>query len=358
MKQISWWRTDFGDEEIAKIADAIHHEHLSMGPVTAEFERALGQKLGIPYVVATTSGSMAMLMALMAAGIKQGDEVIVPNRTWIATAHAPLLLGAKVVLVDVEADRPILDVTKIEEKITASTKAIMPVHLNGRAVAMDEVNRLAHKHGLKVIEDAAQAFGSRNKQGMLGKQSFAGCFSLSVAKIISTGQGGFVVSSDKITYEKLVLLRTHGVNDVINATYTQMGFNFRLTDVQAAIGVVQLGKVDKRIEHAKRIYYRYAKGLAGLSFIKFIPVDIAAGEVPIYIEVLCSDRNELMEYLSKNGIQTRPFYPDLDLAGYFMTKSDFPNSRPFGERGLFLPSGPAQPLENIDYVIEVLKKFK
>jgi len=358
MKQISWWRTAFGDEEIAKITDAIHHEHLSMGPVTADFEQAIADKLGVPYVVATTSGSMAMLMALMAAGIKPGDEVIVPNRTWIATAHAPLLLGAKVVLVDVEPDRPIIDATKIEEKITARTKAIMPVHLNGRSAAMREVNQIAQKHGLKVIEDAAQAFCSRNKDGQLGAQSFAGCFSLSVAKIISTGQGGFIVTRDKSTYEKLVLMRTHGVNDVINATYTEMGFNFRLTDVQAAIGIVQVGKVDKRIEHVKRIYNKYAGGLKDLPFLKFVPVNIASGEIPIYIEILAADRRRLMGHLSQNGIQTRPFYPDLDQAGYFIDKGDFPNSRPFGECGLFLPSGPDQPLENIDYVISTLRDYK
>src|SRR5437016_3807884 len=125
-KNISWWRTNFGEDEIRLVAEAITAEHISMGPVTAEFERRLAGTIDVPYVVATTSGSMAILMALMAAGIGPGDEVIVPNRTWIATAHAPLLLGARPVLIDVLPDRPIMDVSRLEQKITNRTRAIMP----------------------------------------------------------------------------------------------------------------------------------------------------------------------------------------------------------------------------------------
>src|SRR5437773_288088 len=177
-QSISWWRTQFGEEEIRLITEAIANEHISQGPVTADFERRVGETLGVPYVVATTSGSMAILMSLMAAGVGPGDEVIVPNRTWIATAHAPLLLGAKAVLIDVVKDGLVMDVGQLEQKITPRTKAIIPVHLNGRSVNMKEVNRIAGKRSIKVVEDAAQAFCSRNADGFLGIQSFAGCFSL------------------------------------------------------------------------------------------------------------------------------------------------------------------------------------
>ena len=206
-KIVGLWKICFGEDEIDRIADSIKHEYISMGPVTSNFEEMLAQKLGVLYVLATSNGSSAMLMSLMAADIKPGDEVIVPNRSWIATAHAPLLLGAKIVLVDVEADRPIIDATKIEEKITKRTRAIMPVHLNGRSADMETVNRIAAAYGLKVIEDAAQAFCSRNRAGFLGTQSFSGCFSLSINKIISAGQGGFIVARDKNVYEKLKLMR-------------------------------------------------------------------------------------------------------------------------------------------------------
>lgn len=356
--KINWWRTNFGEDEIKRITASIMAENISQGSITAEFEQLISQKLGVPYVVATTSGSMALLMALIVAGIKPGDEVIVPNRTWIATAHAPLLLGAKSVLVDVESERPIIDAAQIEKKITSKTKVIMPVHLNGRAADIIAINQIAKEYGLIVIEDAAQAFCSRNSTGFLGTQSFAGCFSLSVAKIISTGQGGFVVTNEKSVYEKLVSIRTQGVEDVINCKFTQPGFNFRFNDILASIGIVQIGRVNERIKKSKTIYRKYARALAKFSFLKLIPVDVATGEIPIYIEVLCPERANLMRFLQRHGVQTRPFYPDLDAVNYFKAKDYFPNSRRYGSQGLFLPSGPAQALENIDYVICMLDKYK
>lgn len=358
MSKISWWRTSFGEEEIRHISQSIIDEHISQGPVTAEFEHSIANLLEVPYVVATTSGSMALLMALMAAGIGRDDEVIVPNRTWIATAHAPLFLGAKVVLVDVEPKRPIMDVTQIEQKITTRTKAIIPVHLNGRAVVIEEVNRIADAYGLRVIEDAAQAFCSRNRLGLLGCQSDAGCFSLSVAKLISTGQGGFIVTRDKQIYERLKMIRIHGVNDVINVSYTQPGFNFRFTDIQASIGIAQLKRLPERIAKVKDIYMKYQAALGEFAFLKLIPVDIATGEIPLYVEILSPQRERLVQFLAERDIQTRPFYPNLNLAAYLRNNECFPNSEVFAEQGLFLPCGPDQPLANIDRLLDALHAFK
>lgn len=358
MDRISWWRTTFGDEEIQRIADSIKQEHISQGPVTAQFEKELSSFLALPYVVATTSGSMALLMSLLALGIGPGDEVIVPNRTWIATAHAPLILGAKVKFVDVEADRPIIDVTKIERAISPHTKAIIPVHLNGRAARMDEIHDIARRNNLFVIEDACQALGSRNSNGLLGTQSDMGCFSLSVAKIIATGQGGYVVTRNESTYKKLIAIRTHGVSDVIDANWTQLGFNFRFTDVLASIGLVQLTKLPARMEKVKSIYRRYETAIRELPFLRLIPVELESGEIPLYIEVLCRKRDGLMKFLADKGIQTRPFYPDLNLASYFGSKEKYPNSEIFGRDGLFLPCGPDQPIENVDRVLRALKEFE
>jgi len=358
MAKIPWWRTSFGENEISRIAAAIQHEHISQGTVTAEFERRVGDLLEVPYVVATTSGSMALLMALLAAGIKPGDEVLVPNRTWIATAHAPLLLGAKVRLVDVEAGRPIIDVTQLESRITPKTRAIIPVHLNGRAANMAQVNRIAAARGLTVIEDAAQALGSRNFAGLLGTQSDMGCFSLSVAKIISTGQGGFTVTGNEDLYNKLRLLRTHGVTDFIDTSYTAPGFNFRFTDIQASMGLAQLEKLPARIEKVKAIYAKYEAALREFQWLKLVPVDVQAGEIPIYVEVLSSNRGDLVRWLADRGIETRLFYPDLDQAGYFEDTGDYPNSRVYGREGIFFPSGPDQPLENVDEVIEALHLYE
>jgi dTDP-4-amino-4,6-dideoxygalactose transaminase len=357
MNTISWWRTSFGSDEMKYLSDAVLKEHISQGTITAEFERRIADILNIPYVLATTSGSTALLMALIAAGIGPGDEVIVPNRTWIATAHAPLLLGAKVVLLDVEKNRPIMDVTQIEEKITYKTKAIMPVHLNGRSVAMDEINRIAVKYGLKVIEDAAQAFCSKNAYGMLGGQSFAGCFSLSVSKLISTGQGGFIVTKDSETYKRLKLMRTHGVSDVINVSYAEKGFNFRFNDVLASIGLAQLDRLAERISKIIDVYKKYLAVMTDLPYLKFLPVNLEAGEIPLYVEVLCPERARFIIFLADRDIQCRPFYPDLHTASYLNCSGRFPNSEVFDSQGLFLPCGPEQPLENIDRVIDALYMY-
>lgn len=354
---ISWWRTSFGADEAEAIAAAIRAEHISQGPVTAEFERRLAEILGVPYVVTTTSGSTALFMALKACDIGPGDEVILPSRSNIATPHAVLLAGATPVLVDCKPDLPIIDTDAIESLITSRTRAIIPVHLNGRAADMRVIHAIASKHGLRIVEDAAQALCSRNDSGPLGTQSCIGCFSLSVAKIISTGQGGYLATRDETLAKRLVGMRTHGVTDFINVTYSEVGFNFRLTDIQSSIGLVQLDRLSRRIEHVKEVYRMYEQGLSDLPFITMVPVNVEAGEIPIYIEVLCQNRQRLMDYLRARGIQARPFQPDLNTAAHLHTSRAFPNSRRFGEEGLCLPSGGEQPLENVCRVIQTLHDF-
>ncbi|EQA69894.1 DegT/DnrJ/EryC1/StrS family aminotransferase [Leptospira noguchii] len=355
---IPWWRTSFGEEEINRIIESFRNQNISQGKVTVEFEEKIAEYLGVKYVVATSSGSTALLLSLMAIGIKPEDEVIVPNRTWIATAHAPYLLGAKVVLVDVEEDRPILDVSKIEECITTKTKAIMPVHMNGRSVVMQQLNTIAKKHNLFVIEDAAQAIGSKNSSGYLGTQSDIGCFSLSVAKAIATGQGGFAVTNNPDLAYKLKSIRTHGVENVKDPkAWIMPGFNFRFTDILASIGIEQLKRLPERIEYLKEIYNTYLIGLKDTP-ISPIKVCIESGEVPIYTEYVVQDRENLIGRLAEVEIDSRPFYPDLDKASYFpQNNRDFPNSRKYGLNGIYLPSGPTQEIKNVKRVIETIKNI-
>lgn len=357
MKPISWWRISLGEEEALKVAQAIRDEHLSQGPIVSQFEERLADYLDVPHVVATTSGSIALLSALWAAGVGPGDEIIVPNRTWIATAHSAILLGAQVKFVDVERHRPVMDWTRIEEAITPRTKVIVPVHMNGRGADMREIRRIATKHHLTVVEDAAQALGSRNSDGWLGTQSDMGCFSLSVAKIITTGQGGFIATRDKSLYDRLLAMRTHGVGSVIDAVWTQPGFNFRFTDILATIGLVQLTHLEERIAKVRTLYSRYEEVISHLPDLELIPSNLAAGEVPVYIEVLSKKRNALVEFLAGRGIQSRPFYPDLDTASYFGNAGDFPNSRRYGREGLYLPCGPGQSEANIEAVFTALRSF-
>jgi perosamine synthetase len=358
IKAIDWWRTSFGSKEIRSLANSISNEHISQGSVTAEFEAKFSQALNVPYAVATTSGSVALLMALMALGIQRGDEVILPNRTFIATAHAALLLGAKVVLVDVLPDIPALDVSQVRRKITRKTKAIMPVHLCGRAVDMEEVQKIARDYGLVVVEDACQAMFSKNATVYLGTQSDAGCFSLGVTKLLSVGQGGVVVTHRKDVYEKLKLIRNHGVRDTFAADYQHLGFNFKFTDMMASIGLVQLTRLTERIARLNTIFGTYISAFTEFApFIKMIPVKSFQGELPLYIEALCHDRLRLMRHLESHSIRARPFLPDLHLSPHLNNRGEFPNSQKFCQQGIFLPTGPSQSMDNIRRVIEVLRTF-
>ena len=360
MPDISWWRTSFGDEEVSRLAQSVSEEHISQGPVTQQFEEEFAAALDVPYAVATTSGSVALLLSLMALGIGRDDEVIVPDRTWIATAHAAMFLGAKAVLVDVLPDSPVMDVSRLEEKITSRTKAIMPVHMNGRGVEMAQVARIAEEHGLLMIEDACQALFSKHERGYLGAQSDAGCFSLGVSKLISTGQGGVVVTRSEETYEKLKLVRNHGVVDNFTDTWNQMGFNFKFTDLLASFGLVQLGRAPERISKVNEVYRKYSSAMAELEFpfLRMIPVDQGRGEVPLYVEVVSSERESLMNFLSAKSIQARPFPPSLHTSTYLDGAGDYSRSNFFAEEGMYLPCGPEQPLENIDQVIETIDDYR
>lgn len=360
VKQISWWRTGVGEEEVSKVVESIRAERISGGVVTAELEAALGETLGVPYVVCTTSGSMALTLALMTLGVGPGDEVIVPNRTFMATAHAALMLGATVRLVDVVPEIPALDVAQVEAAITPRTRAIMPVHLNGRAVDMAALNEIAIRHGIAVVEDTAQAMLSKGSGGWLGTQSDLGCFSLGMTKLLSTGQGGFVVTRDEKLYRHMRRVQNHGVVDTLKDSYEFMGSNFKFNDVLASIGLAQLARGPAKVAHVTEVYETYAAAIEDLDFLEIVPVNIGEGEAPLWTEVVVPSRNaraHLMEFLSARGIESRQFLPDLDLSPYLNNTGRFPNSRKFGNGGMFLPGGPTQPIENVHATIAALREY-
>ena len=358
MNKISWWQTNFGELEIEHVVQSMRNRCISQGKVTTEFELYLSEFLEVEHVIAVNNGSSAILIALMAAGISPNDEVIIPNRTWIATAHAVHLLGAKVVLVDTEKNRPIIDATLIEEKITSKTKAIIPVHMNGRSCDMQTINALAKKYKLFVIEDAAQAIASKNPNGYLGTQSDIGCFSLSVAKTISTGQGGFAVTNNSELATKIRAIRTQGVENVKDPQEWPMpGFNFRFSDIYASIGIEQLKRLPERLNHLRDIYEVYDKHLKDSAF-RIIPVDIHSGEIPVYSEFLVENREIWTEKLADSGVETRPFYPAINSAHYLQqTKERYINSEFFSNNGIYLPSGPGQKISSIKESIKTIQNI-
>jgi len=358
MEKIGWWSTYLGDEEIEAANRVMAAKSYSQGRETEALEDEICQRLNVNGAVVTTSGSAALLMSLLASEISPGDEVIVPDVTWIATAHAVHLLGAKVVLAETEASRPVLDVGKIEKLITDKTKAIMPVHLNGRAVDMDRLTPLAKRNGLTIIEDAAQALASKCNGAYLGTIGDIGIFSLSLTKLVSTGQGGVVVTNNDALLQKLRAIRVHGVENYGHEErYTQLGFNFKFSDVLAGIGRAQFSRLSDKVKHVTEVYQRYSQGLQGIKGISLIPVEIERGEVPVWTEILCNDRDAVISFLDGKEIGTRPYHPAIHSAPYFAPAPNHTNAIKFANHGLVLPSGPSQPFEAVDKTIEILRAY-
>lgn len=332
---------------------------VSQGRLTQEFETQLAALLGVPHVVVTTSGSVALYLTVLSLGLGPGDEVLVPNRTWIASAHAPVLAGARAVLVDVTPGRPVIDPQEAARRVTSRTKAILAVPMGGRACDLEALRALATERGLALWEDAAQALLSRDPQGrLLGTQTLAGCFSLSMAKLLSTGQGGFVATGDGQLAEQLRRWRNHGLADPFNPDYAAPGGNFKFTDLQAALGLSQLAELEGRTQRLRDLYRQYREGLAGLDTVRLVEVRVEAGELPLYIEALTPWRAQLVEFLEQRSIQARPFYPDLDRAAYLGSSGDYPHSREFGEQGVYLPSGPDQRPADIERVLAEVRAFR
>ena len=355
--EVPFWMTDIGEKEIAAVCETMAKKSFSLGAVTAEMEAEIAKQLDVPYALCTTSGSTALMMGLMAAGVGSGDEVVVPTRTFIATAHAASLLGAKVVLVDCRSEDTNMDMAEAAKKITSRTKAIMPVHLNGRSCDMAAIRMLAEEHGLAVVEDACQGIFSRGPDGYLGTLGDCGCFSFGMVKLVSTGQGGAVVTRDKAMYEKLAAMRNHGVADVVSHAYLMPGHNFKFNDIQASIGLWQVRRGPEKAAHVNAVYKRYREGLEGLPFITLLPVDTESGEVALWAEAVSEERERLMEFLSQRGVQTRKFIPCVHTAPHFNSGERFPNSERFNRTGLNLPCGPDMPLECVDRVIETLAEY-
>ncbi len=332
---------------------------ISQGRLTDEFEHKLAELLAVPYVVATTSGSVALYLTMRSLGIGPGDEVLVPNRTWIASAHAAVLAGARAVLVDVTPGRPVIAPEEAARRVTPRTRAIMAVPMGGRACDLRALQALADERGLALCEDAAQALLSRDPQGrLLGTTTQAGCFSLSMAKLLSTGQGGFVATSSAEIAQNLRRWRNHGLADPFNPDYAGPGGNFKFTDLQAALGLSQLGDLEARATRLRALYRRYQEGLTNVEAVKLVPVRVDEGELPLYIECLTPYREELVSFLEGRGIQARPFYPDLDRATYLESPGEYPHSRPFGEQGIYLPSGPDQEPDDVEQVLVALREFR
>ena len=282
--------------------------------LTKKLENILKKLLKVRHVILTTSGTSAIYLALRANDIGKGDEVIIPNITFPATANAVHMTGAKVILADVCQENLLLNVDLIKTKFSKKTKAIIPVHISGRGNNIINLKKFADKKKVTIIEDAAEALGSRYKNKSLGTFGACGCFSLAPNKIITTGQGGILVTNDKKLYKKIILLRDQGrYRDKKNESrYIYKGFNFKFTDLQSGLGLSQIKSFKKRKERLLNIFKYYKKNLIERKNFKIIGFDIKSGELPLWTDVYCTRAKSLYNYLKKKGIICRLFWEPIN----------------------------------------------
>jgi len=305
----------------------------SQGKFVKEFEDNFAKWVGCRYGVATTSGTTALHLALVATGLKEGDEVIVPVLTFIASANVVKYCGAKPVFVDAHPGYWNIDPNKIKEKITQRTKAIMPVHLYGHPCDMGPIMQLAGMYGLWVIEDCAEAHGAKYNNQMVGSIGDIGCFSFYANKIITTGEGGICTTNNRDLYEHMVLLRDHGMSKTKKYWFDEVGFNYRITNLQAAVGLGQMSKLESILKERERIKMDYDSYLGTAK-----PSYGWAKDVCWLYTTLVNNRDKVIEALAKEDIDSRPmFYPLTQMPPYF-SKEGFPMAESISRRGITLPT--------------------
>lgn len=360
-KNIPWWHPQLGENEKVLLGKVIDRQFPNHSIYTVEFEQKVAALCGVPYAVAVTSGTAAIFLSLKAAGVGPGDEVIVPDVTFIATAHAVSLTGATLVLVDVNPDDLTIDPKAVEQAITQKTKAIIPVHISGRAAAMQQLMDTCKILNIFLIEDAAEALGSLHKGKPLGSFGFTGCLSFTATKLITTGQGGIVVMQDEETYYAIRALRDHGrPNRGSGATdiHDTIGYNFKFTDLQAAVGIAQLETLPGRLDQQKKLYQSYLYHLKDVPEICLLPFDTQSGESPLWVDAFAENRDQLLDFLSQKRIETRKFwYPLHQQKPYQKDDKDFPVTTDVTKKAFWLPSALSLTAEDVTYVCETIKDF-
>ena len=366
-----------GNEEWQALKEPLETGWLTAGPKVRKFEAAFAERHHVKYAVAVTSATTALHLALIALDIKAGDEVIVPAFTWVSTANVVLYQGAKVVFCDIDPNTFNLDPKKLKDKITSKTKAIMVVHLFGLCAPMDEITAVAGD--IPLIEDGACAAGSAYKGVPAGGLGLMGCFSFHPRKSITTGEGGMITTNDNTLGEKLQILRNHGASiseeqrhhgakPYILPDFNVLGYNYRMTDLQGAIGVVQLRKLDQFIDERAQWATYYKKELASISWLSLpnFSDDYKHGWQSFVLlideeKAPCS-RNEIMERLQEAGISTRPGTHAVHMLGYYadlysISPNDFPGAQIANDKSISIPLHNRMVKEDFEYIVHAIKNI-
>lgn len=350
--------------------DAVRSRWISSaGEYIKKFEEGFSSYCGAKYGIATTSGTTALHLALKAIGVEEGNEIIIPDFTMAAVLFAVLYCKAKPVFVDAESDTWNIDAGKIEEKITPKTKAIIPVHTYGHPVDMEPIMELAKKYKLYVVEDAAEAHGGEYRDKKCGSMGHINCFSFYANKIITSGEGGMVITSDskladRCCYYKNLCFPLEGKRDYV---HNDLGYNYRMTNVQAALGFAQLENIDKFIERRRNnagLYNELLKDIPGIQ----IPTEKEYAKNVYWMYGIVIDpknfgrtRDDLMENLKDKGIDTRYFFKPMHsqkVLEQFSVKNgeNYPVTEWLSRNGLYLPSGSGLKHEDIKYICQKIKE--
>jgi len=358
-------------EDIHAVSSAIEKGMFwAIGPHIEEFENGISNYIGGKYCAVFNSGTSALHAVLLAHGIGAGDEVIVPSFTFIATANAPLFVGAKPVFADIEDTTFGLDPEDVKEKITRKTKAILPVHYGGCPCQIRELKEIAAENNLLLIEDAAEAFGAEVDGQKVGTFGDAAVFSFCSNKIITTGEGGAVLTGSKRIYEKLGLARSHGRLESSNyfaspeyADYVELGYNFRMSNITAALGMAQLKKADKIIEMRRKNAKYLTKKLSSID--RIIPPSAPKGYFHVHqmytIRLKKGSRDNLSKHLTRKGITAKVFFHPVHLTHFYRKKLGYrvklPVTEGVSKQVLSLPLYPSLTREEMDYIAKTVEAF-
>ncbi len=365
-----------GNEEWEAAKEPIFSGWVTQGPKVAEFERLFALRHKVKHAVAVSNCTTALHLALLALDIGPGDEVLVPAFTWVSTANAVLYCGARPIFVDIDRRSFNINPKEIEKKISSRTKAIIPVHLFGLCANMDEINRIVPH--LKMIEDGACAAGAGIKDRPAGSFGNIGCFSFHPRKSITTGEGGMLTTDEPELAERMTKLRNHGASvseeqrhkgarPYILPEFNILGYNYRMTDIQGAIGIVQLKKMDNFIHERQKWAEYYTNELSSIPWLEtpVIPVGYKHGWQSYVLNVdegkSPLKRNEIMDVLHKHGISTRPGTHAVHMLGYYANKfqikpEEYPGAFAANEYSMAIPLHNKMVKEDFEYIVKTLKR--
>lgn len=362
MKTIPWFKPYFFDNEKKFILDALKSTWISGGPYVNQFESQFSKLIKSKYVITTSNGTTALNLALLGLGIGRGDEVIVPDYTFVAPGNTVLQVGAKPVFVDIDKDTWCINPKSVEDAITKKTRAIIPVHIYGNVCDMDKLIKIAKSYGLYLIEDTAEAAFSKYNGRYAGTFGNVGCFSFQATKTITMGEGGAVATDNKKLAERMRKIGNHGMTSK-RYWHDTVGYNYRLTNLQAAVGCAQLENLKAILSNKRRVFDLYLEKLKYLREIKFQLIQkqtepiMWAVAIGINPKVVKLGRDSIMERLLQKGIETRPgFYPFSVMPFYNAKKC--PVSELIGKNIIVLPSYPTLTNKEIVQVADCIKDLE